>query len=42
MSYLYDTDILLWSPQQADLLRRHAVGDRAAGPVSVLARRVAG
>jgi predicted lipoprotein len=26
MSELYDTDILLWSEQQADLLRRHAVG----------------
>lgn len=28
MSYLYDTDILLWSRQQADLLRRYAVGER--------------
>ncbi len=28
MSDLYDTDILLWSEQQADLLRRHAAGER--------------
>ena len=28
MTYLYDTDILLWSTQQADLLRRHAAGER--------------
>jgi len=28
MSYLYDTDILLWSEQQADLLRRYAAGER--------------
>jgi hypothetical protein len=27
MSDLYDTDILLWSEQQADLLRRHAAGE---------------
>jgi hypothetical protein len=27
MSYLYDTDILLWSKQQADLLRRRAAGE---------------
>jgi hypothetical protein len=25
----YDTDILVWSEQQADLLRRHAAGERA-------------
>ena len=24
----YDTDILLWSERQADLLRRHAAGER--------------
>jgi hypothetical protein len=29
MSDLYDADILLWSEQQADLLRRHAGGERA-------------
>ena len=28
MSDLYDDDILLWSEQQADLLRRHAAGER--------------
>jgi hypothetical protein len=28
MSYLYDTDILLWSKQQAELLRRQAAGER--------------
>ena len=28
MSDLYDTDILLWSKRQADLLRRHAAGER--------------
>ncbi len=28
MSDLYDTDILLWSERQADLLRRHAAGER--------------
>jgi hypothetical protein len=28
MSDLYDTDILLWSEQQADLLRRLAAGER--------------
>src|ERR1700722_9949169 len=28
MSDLYETDILLWSEQQADLLRRHAAGER--------------
>jgi hypothetical protein len=28
MSNLYDTDILLWSEQQADLLRRLAAGER--------------
>ena len=27
-SDLYDTDILLWSERQADLLRRHAAGER--------------
>jgi Domain of unknown function DUF29 len=27
MSDLYDTDILLWSEQQADLLRRRAAGE---------------
>jgi len=27
MSSLYDTDILLWSEQQADLLRRRAAGE---------------
>jgi hypothetical protein len=32
MSYLYDTDILLWSKQQADLLRRHAAGERINDP----------
>jgi Domain of unknown function DUF29 len=26
---LYETDILLWSEQQAELLRRHAAGERA-------------
>jgi hypothetical protein len=25
---LYDTDILLWSERQAELLRRHAAGER--------------
>ncbi len=25
---LYDTDILLWSERQADLLRHHAAGER--------------
>ena len=29
MSGLYDEDIVLWSEQQADLLRRHAAGERA-------------
>jgi hypothetical protein len=29
MSDLYDTDILLWSERQAELLRRHAAGERA-------------
>jgi Domain of unknown function DUF29 len=28
MSDLYDTDILLWSERQAELLRRHAAGER--------------
>src|SRR5215472_10248269 len=28
MSDLYETDILLWSEQQAELLRRHAAGER--------------
>jgi hypothetical protein len=28
MSDLYETDILLWSELQADLLRRHAAGER--------------
>jgi uncharacterized protein DUF29 len=28
MSDLYDDDILLWSERQADLLRRHAAGER--------------
>ncbi len=26
MSDLYDTDVVLWSEQQADLLRRRALG----------------
>jgi hypothetical protein len=25
----YDTDIVIWSEHQADLLRRHAAGERA-------------
>src|SRR5476651_1094208 len=29
MSDLYEDDILLWSERQADLLRRHAAGERA-------------
>jgi hypothetical protein len=29
MSDLYDTDILLWSERQAELLRRHAADERA-------------
>ncbi len=29
MSDLYDDDILLWSERQANLLRRHAAGERA-------------
>ena len=29
MSDLYENDILIWSEQQADLLRRHAAGERA-------------
>ena len=29
MSDLYDRDIILWSERQADLLRRHAAGERA-------------
>lgn len=29
MSPLYEADILAWSEQQADLLRRHAAGERA-------------
>ena len=29
MSDLYEEDILLWSERQADLLRRHASGERA-------------
>jgi uncharacterized protein DUF29 len=28
MSDLYETDVLLWSERQADLLRRHAAGER--------------
>jgi len=32
MSGLYDEDILLWSEQQADLLRRHAAMERANDP----------
>ena len=28
MSDLYDQDIVLWSEQQAELLRRHAAGER--------------
>jgi hypothetical protein len=28
MSELYVTDILLWSERQAELLRRHAAGER--------------
>ena len=29
MSDLYESDILAWSEQQAELLRRHAAGERA-------------
>jgi hypothetical protein len=29
MSDVYEDDIVLWSERQADLLRRHAAGDRA-------------
>jgi hypothetical protein len=29
MSDLYDTDILTWSERQAELLRRHAAGERS-------------
>jgi len=29
MSDLYEADILAWSEQQTDLLRRHAAGERA-------------
>jgi hypothetical protein len=29
MSDLYEDDVLLWSEQQAELLRRHAAGERA-------------
>jgi Domain of unknown function DUF29 len=28
MSDLYETDVLLWSERQAELLRRHAAGER--------------
>ena len=28
MSDLYDTDVFDWSQQQADLLRRHAAGEK--------------
>jgi Domain of unknown function DUF29 len=30
MSDLYDTDILLWSERQAELLRRSAAGERVS------------
>jgi hypothetical protein len=29
MSDLYEDDVLLWSEQQAELLHRHAAGERA-------------
>jgi len=32
MSDLYDTDVMGWSEHQADLLRRHAAGERANDP----------
>ena len=32
MSDLYDTDAMGWSEHQADLLRRHAAGERANNP----------
>ena len=32
MSDLYENDILIWSEQQADLLRRHAAGERVNAP----------
>ena len=34
MSDLYQTDILEWSEQQADLLRRVAAGERVNSPDS--------